>query len=371
MAEQRIVIGMMDGVGVPIYRASEMPTLNMMEQEGNMYAEVTGVFPSVTNVNNASIACGAWPSEHGITANSFYDQEKNEPVYMNGSDLITIKTIFERASEKGIKSALLTSKKKTAELFSRGTTISIAAEAPDQEVIDQYGIPPEIYSREINYWLWDVAIDILENRPEIGLIYVHITDYPIHAWHENSEESREHLREVDRRIGEAFKCAPDAAFFFTADHGMNNKTRCYDLFKLCENRGVPVKFVLSPERDYYIKHHRNFTGCSWIWLKDEGDRAAITFVLQSIPGVDLVMNGSDVADTFHTIHERIGDLVVFGDRETMFGEMDTEFETLPDTYRAHGSLYEMDLPLIIFNYKGRLPYRGYFTHNRDLIRFLF
>lgn len=368
---QRLVIGMMDGMGMPVYRASRMPVMNRMEREGNLFRTVRGIFPSVTNVNNVSIACGSWPAEHGITANSYFDPELGRAVYMNDARLIRVKTMFQRAAEWGIKSALLTSKKKTAELFRSGTEICLAAEAPDAPFVEKFGQPADIYSREINYWLWDVAVDLVKTRPDIGLIYVHITDYPMHAWHETSPRSIEHLAEIDRRIGLAAGAAPDAAFLFTADHGMNNKKRSYDLAKVCGNAGCPVRFVLSPERDYYVVHHRNFTGCSWLWLDQEADRERVRKIIISLEGVERVMDSSAAAEEFHTDPARIGDLVVFGDRDTMFGEMDQPMEELAATYRAHGSMHEMELPLIIYNYNGPLPRQDYFNNNLDLTRFLF
>lgn len=368
---QRILIGMLDGLGLPIYRASRMPTLNRFEAEGDLFKVVSGVFPSVTNVNNVSIACGAWPEEHGITANSWFDPARGEAVYMNDPDLIRSRSIFQRASEWGVRSAMLTSKKKTAELFRSSTEVCIAAEAPDPEHVDRFGPPPPIYSREINSWLWDAAIDLLATRPDLGIVYVHTTDYPMHAWHETDPESLAHLEEMDARIDRAAEVAPDAAILLTADHGMNNKKRCYDLDRICQEAGCPVRFVLSPERDYYVKHHRNFTGCAWIWLNDPEDRGAVRGIVSALEGVEGVMDGKEAARRFHTDPARIGDMVVFGDIHTMFGEMDSAREDLPDTYRAHGSMHEMELPLFIHNFQGALPHPDFFRHNLDLTRFLY
>lgn len=371
MKHHRIVVAMMDGLGLPTYRASRMPTLNQMERDADRVAVVSGVFPSVTNVNNVSIACGSWPESHGITANSYYDPRSGQAVYMNAASLIRVKTLFQRAAEWGLRSALLTSKRKTVELFRTGTAIALAAETPEPGFVERYGTPPGIYTREINYWLWDVAVDLLRTRPDVGLLYVHTTDYPMHAWAEDAVESLVHLEEVDHRMGEAMAAAPDAAFLITADHGMNAKTRCYDLDRVCREAGCPVRFVLSPERDYYVVHHRNFTGCSWIWLEREGDREAVRNLVSTLAGVERVMDGADAAREFRTESRRIGDLVVFGDRDTMFGEMERPCEELPSTYRAHGSMHEMELPLIVYNYRHPLPPPAFFRHNLDLTRFLF
>ncbi len=367
---QRTIVAMMDGLDMEYLETIEMPFFQEMMNTG-FFKEVSGVFPSVTNVNNVSIACGAWPKDHGISANSYFDKAAMAPKYMNAAEMITCPTLFERAKGKGVKSALLTSKKKTLELFHRDVEIGIAAEAPSDEVVRTYGTPPDIYSREINYWLWQTAAAIIRERPDIGLLYVHITDYPMHAWGPAENESREHLQTLDRLIREAVEADPDAAFYATADHGMNYKTQCWDLFKVLEEHNLTPRFVLSPERDYYIVHHRNFTGCSWIWLKDPSDFDATAAVLNTLDGVEEILTGAQAAEQYHINPEHIGDLVVMGDKHTMFGQMDTAFEELPPTYRAHGSLHEMRLPLLIWNERSQLPSKDLFQYNLNLTRHLY
>jgi hypothetical protein len=83
----------------------------------------------------------------------------------------------------------------------------------------------------------DVAIDLLKTRPDIGVIYVHTTDYPMHMWAPDRGESQEHLARLDALIGAAVETAPDAAFFLTANHGMSYKKRCWDLDKALGARG--------------------------------------------------------------------------------------------------------------------------------------
>jgi phosphonoacetate hydrolase len=367
---QRVVLAMMDGFGMDYLESTSMPNLEKMIENG-FFKEVGGVFPSVTNVNNVSIACSAWPEQHGIVANSFFNETSGQPEYMNAAELIEWPTVFKRAADQGLKSALLTSKKKTLELFHRDVEVGIAAEAAPAEIVKKYGQPGDIYSREINYWLWSVAVDLLQNRPDIQLIYVHTTDYPMHAWAPEARESREHLERLDQLFGAARDADPEAMFLLTADHAMNKKTKCWDLKKVCAEKGTPVRFVLSPERDYYIVHHRNFTGCSWIWLNSPTDRVAVEETLLALDGVTEVRSREEVADKYHLRADRIGDLTVFGDKDTMFGEMDVAYEDLAEDYRAHGSLHEMRLPLLLFNVKQAVPRSEAFAFNKDLAHFLY
>ena len=368
--DQRVVIAMIDGFGTDYLEAGDMPALKGLMARG-FSKTVRGVMPSVTNVNNASIACGAWPEEHGITGNSFYDQARGELDYMESAAYIRVPTVFQRAARRGVKSALLTAKKKTLALLSPGTAIAIAAEAPTPEVVDRYGQAPPIYSREINYWLWEVAVDLLKNRPDLRVVYIHTTDYPMHTWPPSAPESKEHLAKLDALIGKAVAAAPDAAFLITADHGLNAKTRCWDLAKACKKRGLELRFAFSAERDRYVKHHRNLGGAAWVWLKSPADAPRATEILRGLEGVEAVLTRQEAARRFHLMPERIGELIVLGDRDTVFGDLEADFEALPQTLRTHGSLHETEIPMIIYNASGTLPPADQLRYNFDMTRDLY
>lgn len=367
---QRVVVGMYDGLGLDYLRHSQMPVFRQMGSAG-LFREVQAVMPSVTNANNVSICCGAWPAEHGITGNSYFDETAGGAEYMENADFLRVPNLLQRAATRGIRSALLTCKKKTINLLARGADVAVAAEEPPPEFVSRYGAPPGIYSREINYWLWKVAIDLLKNRPDIGCLYVHTTDYPMHEWPPEAAESREHLATLDGLLGEARDAAPDAAFLLTADHGMNYKRRCWDLARACAARGRPLRFALSAERDRYVKHHRTFGGTAWVWLNRQEDAPEVTRILHGLEGVEDVLPRADAARRFHLMPERIGELMVLGDRDTVFGETTAEREELDPTYRSHGSLHELDVPLVIWNNAGPLPPADEFQANLDLTRRLY
>ena len=370
-AGQRVVIGMYDGLGLDCLRHSAMPVFHSMAAAG-LFAEARAVMPSVTNVNNVSICCGAWPAEHGITGNSYFDEAADCAEYMEDASFVLSPTLFQRASAHGTRSALLTCKKKTLALLAHGADLAVAAEEPPAEFVRRYGPAPDIYSREINYWLWSVAVDLLRTRPDLGCLYVHTTDYPMHAWPPEAPESREHLARLDGLLGEARDAAPDAAFLLTADHGMNYKRRCWDLARACAARGLPLRFALSAERDRYLEHHRTFGGTAWVWLHrpDQAGRAAE--ILRGLEGIEEVLGRAEAAARFRLMPERIGELVVLGDRDTVFGELaGGEREELEATYRSHGSLHELDVPLVVYGAAGPLPPAGEFKANLDLTRGLF
>ena len=76
-----------------------------------LHREVTAIMPTVTNVNNVSISCSALPREHGLTGNSYYNENTGEADYMESADFLLRPTISQRAAKHGVKSALLTCKR--------------------------------------------------------------------------------------------------------------------------------------------------------------------------------------------------------------------------------------------------------------------
>src|SRR5579862_4261930 len=267
---QRIVILMCDGFGLEYLDQTPMPNLARWREQG-LFRRVECTMPSVTNTNNASICCGVWPEKHGITGNSYFDESTGREEYMETADLLLAPTLFERAKKHGVKSALLSSKKKTTTLLPAGADLVLAAESPTRESVERLGPAPDIYSREINYWLLTAAIDLLKRRRDLGCLYVHTTDYAMHTWPPEAPESQEHLKRLDQLFGEAAAAAPDAAFLLTADHGMNHKTLCWDLEKACAKRGTPIRIAISVERDKYPKHHRGHGGVSWVYCNRSQD----------------------------------------------------------------------------------------------------
>jgi phosphonoacetate hydrolase len=365
---QRVVVIMFDGFDPRYIAASKMPVLAQWKKDG-IYKQVKGVMPSVTNANNASICCGAWPETHGIIANSYFDEKSGEELYVESADLVLAPTLFERAAKQGVKSVLLSSKAKTATLLLRGADTVMTAETPGEEWVRELGPAPVIYSAEINYWLMAAAIHVLKTRPEIGVLYVHTTDYPMHMWAPEAPESQAHLARMDQLLGEAMKAAPDAAFLATADHGMNAKSLCWDLEQVCAGKGTPIRKAVSTGRDRYMKHHRGCSGAVYIHLKNPQDAVKVRDIVSGVKGVERILSREEAAREFRLMASRIGDLMVFGDQETVFGELDDEKESFPGL-RSHGSLHETDVPLFVYNAKGA-PSPDYFNHNLDLARWLF
>src|SRR5262249_17820839 len=220
--QQRAVVIMCDGFGLEYMDKSDMPTLAAWRRQG-LFRRGRSTMPSVTNTNNASICCGVWPDQHGITGNSDFDERSGREEYMEPADLLLAPALLQRAKKHAVKSALLASKKKPTTLLRAGGDLILTAEEPSEEWVRRLGRPEGVYSREINYWLMTAAIDLLKNRRDLGCLYVHTTDYPMHTWPPEAAESKQHLTRLDQFLGEAAAAAPDAVFLLTAPHRMDPK----------------------------------------------------------------------------------------------------------------------------------------------------
>ena len=360
-----IFVAIVDGFCADYLDASAMPVLRTLIAKG-AHRTVDACMPTVTNVNNASICTGTWASTHGITANSWFDLATREEHYMDRGEMLLAPTLFQRAAVVGMRSALLTAKVKTIRLLAAGADIVIAAEQPDAGWVSWLGAPPDIYSAEINAWLFDAAHWILTHRPDIEVVYCHTTDYPMHMSDPSGELSQRHLAALDHRLGRLLDARPDLELYLTADHGMNFKRRCHDLNRLLPGRGCPIYFAMSAERDPYVKHHRTFGGSAYLWLNDAADAPRVRDVLLGVEGVEAVYDRREAAARFQLHPERIGDLVVLGDRDTVFGPLDRATEDLPATFRTHGSLHESAVPLIVSGASVAPAQWAACRHNVDL-----
>lgn len=367
---QKIIIIMMDGFGEEYYRNSEMPTLNEMEKKG-LYKTVPSLMPSVTNVNNAAIITGFTADLNGITGNVFLDPATGKEEYTEDPKQLLVPTIFELARNAGVRSILFSCKTKTVQLLSKGAGESMCWETASPEWISRLSQRPDIYSREVNYWIMEAALYSIRHDPGLGLIYIHTTDYPMHAWAPESTESKEHLHRLDGYLAQLIAAAPDAAILMTADHTVNRKTMCWDFEKACAIRGVPIKSAISPEKDRYYKHHLGMGGSAYIYLNAPGDSSRVKQVILSLKGVEEVISKAEAAKRYHLMPQRIGDLMVLADSTTVFGHLENaDSEELPATYRSHGSSYEARVPLFVYNARNA-PSLSYFTYNYKLADWLY
>jgi phosphonoacetate hydrolase len=367
---QRVCVVLFDGFGTDYYELATMPALKNWARNG-FHKRIRAVMPSVTNTNMAGVCCGVYADEHGITGNSYWDADTDQERFMSDGNLLTAATLFQRAARFGVRSVLVSAKQKSVSLFKQGTTLAIGSQDPPAEILEKYGKPPDIYSADVNYWVWKVATDLIKTQPKIGLLFVHTTDYPMHKFAPESGESRAHLRKIDDCLAEAAAADPDLAFFIAPDHGLNSKTTVLNLNKTLTRNGAGVKIVMSSERDQYPKHHSGFGGTSFVYLKSPADADKVIKVLRDVQEIEEILPRDEAARKYRLNPHRIGDLWVTARKDIVFGHSEGEREPLARDYRSHGSSHEQDVPCFIYRYAGKLPDPGEIVTNVDVCKFLY
>jgi phosphonoacetate hydrolase len=179
-------------------------------------------------------------------------------------------------------------------------------------------------------------------------------------------------RAIDASLGRAL----DAGFVIglAADHGMRAKAHADGspnvrfLDEALQAAGVRSGHTLCPITDPYVVHHAALGSLAWVHLDDLGELERARGALAALPGVEAVLDRFAAADAFDLPAERIGDLVVLADGETVLGRSREahDLSTLHGTLRSHGGLHERTVPMIFTHPLAAGALDGRDLRNRDL-----
>lgn len=373
---RKVLVICLDGCDPEYIATSPTPTLDQIEREG-FRVDGAAVIPAVTNVNNTSIITGAFPKEHGITSNYWYDPKSRTGVYMEDHRYVLRPTLLERAAALGLSAALLTSKKKLLHLLAgagaepyrgaepgrKGRVQALTAQEPPAPLVEKLGPAPDIYSAEINLWLLKAARQVIqESNPDV--MYVSTTDYVQHMHAPGEEAAVEHTARMDELIGEIIAADPDREVYVTADHGMRQMERGVDLERVLREAGIEATFQ-PIIKDRYVVHHNNLAGVAYLFFDREADQSRAVDVLEELPEVEGVYVRGEAASAFGLHPDRIGDLFVLGAPGVVFGSFDAARTAV--NVRSHGSRHESRVP--IYAYNASIP-RESVRMNLDIVRLL-
>ncbi|HEV2687515.1 MAG TPA: alkaline phosphatase family protein [Bryobacteraceae bacterium] len=349
----------MDGCDPRYLAHSDIPNLKRMMQSG-MYREGRCVMPSVTNVNNSSIATASFPSEHGITGNYYYDRATGQGTYMESPEFLLRPTIFEKAHALGYRTAFLCAKDKLRELLRKGADFAASAEQAPAELQSIAGPKPDVYSPDLNYWAFRAARHLL--RTGYNFVFLSTTDYMMHTYAPEEAPSQEHMHEVDKLLGAIAEDHPGIEIYFTADHGMNAKSKAVDLGRLLAREGIAAEAV-PIIKDRYVKHHSNLGGSSYIYVKNSRHVDKAASLLRGHTAIEQVLSNQQAASRFQLKSDRIGDLLALAKKDWVVGDLDVVEEDVK--IRSHGSLHESTVPILCY---GRKVNGADYEYNLDVTR---
>ncbi|MBS0342211.1 MAG: phosphonoacetate hydrolase [Proteobacteria bacterium] len=342
--------------------AGVAPYLKRMRAEGaDLLADC--VVPSFTNPNNLSIVTGVPPSVHGICGNYFYDRERGEEVMMNDPRYLRTGTVLAAFSDAGAKLAVVTAKDKLRKLLGHKMKgICFSSEKSDQvsmaengidDVLGLVGMPvPDVYSAELSEFVFAAGVKLMETRRP-DLMYLSTTDYVQHKAAPGSAQANAFYAMMDGYLAQLDELG--ATIVLTADHGMNDKhddsgaPQVIYLQDLLDGwYGAGKARVILPITDPYVVHHGALGSFATIYAPDDASAATWIERLKSVPGMELVLSRQEAAQRFELPPDRIGDIVVVSEKNTVVGTAASRHDLsgLDAPLRSHGGVSEQRVPLI-------------------------
>ena len=77
--------------------------------------------------------------------------------------------------------------------------------------------------------------------------------------------------------------------------------------------------VILPITDPYVAHHGSLGSFATVYVKNDRNLSGIIERLRAVPGVDMVLTREDACRQFELPADRIGDVVICADRDTVLG----------------------------------------------------
>jgi phosphonoacetate hydrolase len=212
---------------------------------------------------------------------------------------------------------------------------------------------PNEYSADLSLFVLEAGVKILE-REKPDLMYLSLSDYIQHKYAPGSAEANKFYRGIDSALGRM--AALGATIGLAADHGMNDKSKAdgspnvvFLQDVLDKEFGNGKTRVILPITDPYIQHHGALGSYATIFFEEPLSPIAAMNALNRQPGVELVMDRASAAKTFDLPADRIGDLIVVGDRGTVLGKSKATLDLSMlggMRLRSHGGLADRNLYLI-------------------------
>jgi phosphonoacetate hydrolase len=373
--ERPLVVVCIDGCEPDYFEraiaAGVMPYLAVARAAGTDRLADAAV-PTFTNPNNLSIVTGTPPSVHGISGNYFYDRDADAEVMMNEPRYLRADSVLAAFSRAGARVAVVTAKDKLRRLLGHGLTgICFSSEKADQTTVAEHGVAdalglvgrplPSVYSADLSEFVLAAGVRLMETeRPD--LMYLSTTDYVQHKHAPGTGEADAFYGMLDGYFGKLD--ALGATVALTADHGMNAKTDgtgrpkvVYLQDELDAWIGAGRGRVVLPITDPYVVHHGALGSFATAYLPGDVDALGVAAGVAALPGIQLVATREEGCRRFELPPDRVGDLIVIGDRSTVIGTSAARHDLsgLDAPLRSHGGLSEQRVPLIVSRPAPGLP----------------
>jgi phosphonoacetate hydrolase len=291
---------------------------------------------------------------------------------MNDPRYLRVGTILAAFSAAGAKAAVITAKDKLRKLLGVGMRgICFSSEKADQatlaengiaNVLDRVGMPlPSVYSAALSEFVFVAGVKLMQSeRPD--LMYLSTTDYVQHKTAPGTPLANDFYAMIDRNLARLDELG--ATIVLTADHGMNAKHGAdgkpnviYLQDHIDAWLGNNQARVILPITDPYVVHHGALGSFALVYASAPDTARALAERIAALPGIETVLPRVEAAARFELPADRIGDLAVVSQRDTVIGTTRARHDLsgLDVPLRSHGGTTEQKVPLIVNRRVGPQP----------------
>lgn len=216
-----VVLVSFDGFASRYLHELEPPTLTALADQGVWAPDgMIPAYPTKTFPNHYTLATGAYPSKHGIVANTFYDPARDDTYRISDRAKVEDGTwygaepIWVTAEQQGMVAA---------SFYWVGSEADVMGVRPSYWRIFDGDVPNTDRVDQVLEWLAYPS----EHRPHMVTLYFSITDDAGHGFGPDSPEVAEAVSEADalmRRLWEGVRALPHGervSVIVTSDHGMD------------------------------------------------------------------------------------------------------------------------------------------------------
>ncbi|HJY81849.1 MAG TPA: alkaline phosphatase family protein, partial [Candidatus Binatia bacterium] len=276
-----VIVCVLDGLRPDSINPNDTPHLYRLRRQGAQFVNGHAVFPTVTRVNAAALATGAYPGTNGIVGNAMYVPAVDPSRAFNteelpalltldtrsGGRMVLVKSLGEVLQEHGLKFAAVSSGSPgSALLLNRraphglGILVNgyldpgvVVAYPPavDAAILARFGAAPpkggftDSFNAVVD-WTQEVLTEyvIPELQPDVVFNWFTEPDHIQHVYGVGSPEALNALRNADRHVGlllqklAALGLADGTDLFVVSDHGFSVQTSAVNVTQALMDAGL-------------------------------------------------------------------------------------------------------------------------------------
>ncbi|GII59700.1 alkaline phosphatase family protein [Planotetraspora thailandica] len=332
-----------DVVGLTPRLLDHMPNLAKLGAP----AQLRTVLPAVTCSVQATLLTGAMPRDHGIVGNGWYFRDVGEVLlWRQHNALVEGPKIWDdaRKSHPDYRVANICWWYAMGAATEFTVTPRPVYHADGRKSPDCYTTPPSLrndLTRELgrfplfsywgpkaditsSQWIVDASRLVLaREHPDLTLVYVPHLDYDLQRYGSSGPEAIAAARQIDTALGPLLDdaAAAGAVTVVLSEYGITDVSRPVDVNRVLRAEGLLSVYrqagmeYLDPwtSRAFAVADHQ----LAHIYVRDPADIPAVRALVESLPGVDEVLDQDGKAE-YGLDHSRAGELVAVAAPDSWF-----------------------------------------------------